>query len=267
MRPGPSIGLPQVALAVIDLSLAGAVVWWLLPADANIDFLTFLGAYAAAVIAGIISHVPGGIGVFETVMILLRCRTSQPEALLGSLLAYRAIYYLVPPFCSAAMLFGAKELSAASAPASHAPTSSRRLYIAPVVPQVASALAFLAGTVLLISGATPGIDERLAFLDRFLPLTVLEVSHLAGSLIGLGLLVLARALFRRVQAAYHIVLLAARRRHGRLAAEGAGLRGSDRSSPWCWGMGLGRRCLLPPDGDTLGAVHARCGSRASSASS
>ncbi len=45
--PGPSIGLPQVALAMIDLSLAGAVVYWLLPDDANIDFITFLGAYAA----------------------------------------------------------------------------------------------------------------------------------------------------------------------------------------------------------------------------
>ena len=34
---------------------------------------------------------------------------------------------------------------------------------------------------------------------------MLEVSHLAGSIIGLGLIVLARALYRRVQAAYHIV--------------------------------------------------------------
>jgi phosphatidylglycerol lysyltransferase len=56
----------------------------------------------------------------------------------------------------------------------------------------------------LFSGVTPAVDERLAFLDQFLPLPVLEVSHLAGSLVGLGLLVLARALFRRVRAAYHI---------------------------------------------------------------
>ena len=55
-----------------------------------------------------------------------------------------------------------------------------------------------------MSGSTPGVDERLAFLDRFLPLVVLELSHLAGSVIGLGLMILARALFRRVQAAYHI---------------------------------------------------------------
>src|SRR5207237_905311 len=71
------------------------------------------------------------------------------------------------------------------------------LYIAPVVPQIAGALTFLAGALLLFSGATPAIDERLAFLHQFLPLAVLEVSHLGASLVGLGLLVLSRALFRR----------------------------------------------------------------------
>ncbi len=200
--PGPGVVVPQIALATLDLSLAGAVVWWLLPPDANVDFITFLGAYAAAVVAGIISHVPGGIGVFETVM-LLALPNVPPDALLGSLLAYRAIYYLVP-ILFGAILFGAKEISAASTSIARAHQLASA-YIAPVVPQVASALVFLAGTVLLISGATPGINERLAFLDRFLPLTVLEVSHLAGSIIGLGLIVLARALYRRVQAAYHIV--------------------------------------------------------------
>ena len=200
--PGPWIGLPQIALAMLDLSLAGAVVYSLLPDNTNIDFITFLGAYAAAVIAGIVSHVPGGIGVFETIMILALPNVA-PDALLGSLLAYRAIYYL-GPILFGAILFGAKELGTASTRIARAHQLASA-YIAPVVPQVASALVFLAGTVLLISGATPGINERLAFLDRFLPLTVLEVSHLAGSIIGLGLIVLARALYRRVQAAYHIV--------------------------------------------------------------
>src|SRR6185312_11923740 len=78
------------------------------------------------------------------------------------------------------------------------------LYVAPVAPQIAGALTFLAGTVLLVSGATPGINSRLALLHRFIPLAVLEASNLVASVIGLGLLVLARALFRRVRAAYSI---------------------------------------------------------------
>jgi phosphatidylglycerol lysyltransferase len=199
--PGPLIGLTQIALSVLDVSLSTAVMWSLLPQSAHIGFISFLGVYAAAVIAGIISHVPGGVGVFEAV-ILLTLPGVPKEALLGSLLAYRAIYYLVPLVCGS-LLFGSKELTAQRQRFAWAHELAA-IYIAPVVPQIAGALTFLAGALLLFSGATPAIDERLAFLDQFLPLAVLEVSHLVGSVVGLGLLVLARALFRRVAAAYHI---------------------------------------------------------------
>jgi phosphatidylglycerol lysyltransferase len=199
--PGPFIGLTQIALSVLDLSLSSAVLWSLLPAGAHVPFVTFLGVYAAAVIAGIISHVPGGVGVFEAV-ILFTVPTVPADALLGSLLAYRAVYYLVP-LVFATLLFAAKELTAQRERFARAQELAS-LYIAPVVPQIAGALTFLAGALLLFSGATPAIDERLIFLDSVVPLAVLELSHLAGSVIGLGLLVLARALFRRVQTAYHI---------------------------------------------------------------
>jgi phosphatidylglycerol lysyltransferase len=199
--PGPYIGLTQIALSVLDLSLSTAVLWSLLPPGAHIGFITFLGVYAAAVIAGIISHVPGGVGVFEAV-ILFTLPGVPTDALLGSLLAYRAVYYVVPLVCGT-LLFAWKELAAQRGRFAWAHELAS-LYIAPVVPQIAGSLTFLAGALLLFSGATPAMDERLAFLDQFLPLAVLEVSHLVGSIVGLGLLVLARALFRRVQAAYHI---------------------------------------------------------------
>jgi phosphatidylglycerol lysyltransferase len=199
--PGVAIALPQMLLAVGDLCLSGGVLWSLLPPAAHVGYVPFLGVYAAAVVAGIVSHVPGGLGVFEAV-ILLTLPGIPADALLGSLLAYRAIYYLVPLVCGT-LLFGSRELAAQRERLARAHQLAS-VYIAPVVPQIAGALTFLAGALLLFSGATPAIDERLAFLDRFLPLAVLEVSHLAGSIIGLGLLVLARALFRRVHAAYHI---------------------------------------------------------------
>ena len=197
--PGPAIGLPQVALGLIDMSLAGSVLWWLLPS--HVGFIPFIGAYAIAIIAGIVSHVPGGIGVFETVMLLM-LGGIPPEALLGSLLAYRAVYYLVP-LLFGAVLFAYKELSATRAHLARA-RERAAMYVVPVAPQIAGALTFLAGTVLLVSGATPAINSRLALLHRFIPLAVLEVSNLVASVIGLGLLVLARALFRRVRAAYSI---------------------------------------------------------------
>ena len=156
---------------------------------------------AAAVIAGIVSHVPGGVGVFEAV-VLLTLPGVPADALLGSLLAYRAVYYLVP-LVFGTLLFAAKELAGQRERLAWAHELAS-LYIAPVVPQIAGSLTFLAGALLLFSGATPGVDERLAHLDQFLPLAILEVSHLTGSVVGLGLLVLARALFRRVRGAYHI---------------------------------------------------------------
>jgi phosphatidylglycerol lysyltransferase len=199
--PGPKIAIVQIVLSVIDLSLSSAVLWWLLPPDAHISFIAFVGAYAVAVIAGIISHVPGGIGVFETV-ILYTLPGVPKDALLGSLLAYRVVYYMVPLFF-ATLLFLTKEVSAQRGKLARA-RELAGIYIAPIVPQIAGALTFFAGTLLLLSGATPGMDDRLHFLYNFLPLIVVEASHLAGSVIGLGLLILARALFRRVHAAYHI---------------------------------------------------------------
>jgi len=201
--PGPAIGLAQIALGVLDLSLSCAVLWSLLPASAHVRYVTFLGVYAAAVIGGIVSHVPGGVGVFEAI-ILLTLPGVPTDALLGSLLAYRAVYYLVP-LVFGTLLFGSKELSAQWSRLARARELASQ-YVAPVVPQIAGALSFLSGALLLFSGATPAIDARLAVLDRFLPLPVLEFSHLAGSVVGLGLLVLSRALFRRVLAAYHIAV-------------------------------------------------------------
>ena len=199
--PGAAIALPQLLLSVLDLSLSSAVLWWLLPPSAHVPFVTFVGVYAAAVIAGIVSHVPGGIGVFEAV-ILYTLPNVPTDALVGSLLAYRAVYYVVP-LVFGTLLFGSKELAAQRGRLAWAQELAG-IYIAPVVPQIAGALTFMAGALLLFSGATPGVEERLAFLDQVLPLAILEASHLAGSIVGLGLLVLARALFRRVQAAYHI---------------------------------------------------------------
>jgi phosphatidylglycerol lysyltransferase len=199
--PGTRIVIPQLALAVMDIGVAATVLWVLLPSSANIAFVTFAGVYAVACFAGVVSHVPGGLGVFESVIILALPHVA-PEALLGSLLAYRAIYYLAP-LLIAALLFTSQELRAQHARISIA-AQTTAIYLAPIVPQVTGTLVFLAGFILLLSGATPGVDARLAHLKRFMPLPMLELSHLAGSVIGLGLLILARALFHRVRAAFHI---------------------------------------------------------------
>jgi len=93
--PGPRYVLAQLLLAVVDLGCAAATLFCVLPPDAPVSFSTFVAAYVLAVIAGIVSHVPGGLGVFETVL-LFALPDAPREHLLAAILAYRAIYFLLP---------------------------------------------------------------------------------------------------------------------------------------------------------------------------
>jgi len=201
--PRAAVALPQILLAVADLAVSAAVLWWLLPAGVPMGPIAFAGVYALAMAAGVASHVPGGLGVFESV-IVIGLHGVPADQLLGSLLAWRAVYNLLP-LAIAAALFAAQEWSLQQ-PRLARLEQAAAAWVAPIVPQVTGALVFLAGALLLLSGATPAIDARLALLQRVLPLAVLEASHLAGSAIGLGLVILARALLRRVAAAYQLTL-------------------------------------------------------------
>jgi phosphatidylglycerol lysyltransferase len=62
--------------------------------------------------------------------------------------------------------------------------------------------------VLLFSGATPAAAHRLALLDRFVPLGVIETSHILGSVAGALLLLLSQGLSRRLDAAYYLTTVA-----------------------------------------------------------
>lgn len=203
--PGATLALAQVVVAVIDLTLSAGVLYVLLPVGTNIGFVTFAGLYAVAVVAGIVSQVPGGLGVIELVVSLALPDVPRPQ-LLGALLAYRGIYYF-GPLVLAALTFAGHELVRQRRHLSRAGGFADSVIaplLRPVAPQLIGVLVFLAGAVLLLSGATPGLDARLGKLVDIVPLPLLELSHLAGSVIGVGLLILARGLFRRLAAAYHM---------------------------------------------------------------
>ena len=72
------------------------------------------------------------------------------------------------------------------------------------IPRSLALLTFASGVVLLFSGATPAVPARIAWLSRIMPLPVLEVSHFTASVVGLVLLLLARGIARRVDAAFYV---------------------------------------------------------------
>jgi len=206
LRP-PSRGLAaaQVLAGCIDWTLAAAVAYVLLPAGATIAFLPFLGIFVLAQVLGLLSHVPGGLGVFETVVVLLVGNTLPPPAIVGSLLAYRIVYYLVP-FSVAAAALATYELRARRAAVTMVARAMVTMLPA-LVPRAIAALAFVVGGILVVSGALPAESRRLAFLSDVVPLSVIEVSHFAGSVAGVGLLLLAWGLAHRLDGAFHIAVV------------------------------------------------------------
>jgi phosphatidylglycerol lysyltransferase len=74
------------------------------------------------------------------------------------------------------------------------------------VPLVTATATFAAGLVLLASGATPSLAARVERLDAVLPLGVIEVSHFASVSIGVMLILVARAVHQRLDAAWHLVV-------------------------------------------------------------
>ena len=76
------------------------------------------------------------------------------------------------------------------------------------VPPGLAAFTFASGAVLLLSGAMPAVPARIESLSGIMPLPLLEVSHFTASLVGLVLLLLARGIARRVDAAFYITAAA-----------------------------------------------------------
>lgn len=201
--PAPRLAVSQVVLATVDLLFACACLFVLLPSTAGTSFVAFAGLYMVALAASVASAVPGGIGVFESILVLLLPVLPAPQ-LLGALLAYRLVYYVMP-FGLAMFLLS---VHAASRHRGRLATALRwaRNPLDLVVPQAMALLVFGAGFVLLVSGATPGAGSRLAALAGYLPLPVLELSHLAGSAVGVLLLILARGLLLRLDGAWHVTM-------------------------------------------------------------
>jgi phosphatidylglycerol lysyltransferase len=195
----------QVVLSAVDWAVAAWVFYALLPRADGVGFGLVLGAFLLAQVAGVASQVPGGLGVFETVALWLLTPALPAASVLGSLLAFRAIYYLAPLFLATALL-GAYELLQRRGQLLRLGTAVGRLSPAIVAPLMAFAT-FAGGAILLFSGATPGVEERLRGLERLVPLAVIEGSHFVGSLIGATLLLLAQGLARRLDAAWHLAVL------------------------------------------------------------
>ena len=128
----------------------------------DLTFVPFLGRFLVAILLGMVSHVPGGVGVFEGLMLLLLGPYLDATQLLPALVVYRAVYYLLPLAVALAIL-AADEIDRRRALAARVARALGR-YAQRYTPRVLATITFFAGVVLLFSGATPAERGRLLLL-------------------------------------------------------------------------------------------------------
>ena len=191
--PGARLTLLQLLITALDVAAAATVLYLLLPEAP--PFGAFLLVYLLALAAGVLSHVPGGVGVFEAILLAAFADQLGAAPLAAALLLYRLIYVVLPLLVACVVLLASE---------------ARRFLFARQAIKVASGLAapvlailvFLSGVVLLFSGATPEIDTRLEHLGFLVPHRLIDASHFGASLIGVLCLLLAQGLRRRLSAAW-----------------------------------------------------------------
>jgi phosphatidylglycerol lysyltransferase len=209
--PTPTMAIWQTLVASLDVVLSSLVLWVLLLGQVDISFGAFLAVFVVAQVLGVISQVPGGLGVFESAFLWLMSTIEahdQHLTLIAALLLYRLIYYFVPLFFAGCGLF-AYELYNRRQTLLDTSLAFSRILTA-VVPQLYSVLLFFSGSLLLIAGIFPLQADLDKDLQDLLVLPIIEFSHLLGSLIGLLLIFVARGIRLKIDAAWYasLVLLA-----------------------------------------------------------
>ncbi len=208
--PTPSIALAlsQMVVGSLDWTCSGAALYLLLPPN-SLSFPSFLAIYLLAQIIGFASQVPGGLGVLETVVVLLLSPILPASDVLGAMLAFRLVYYLIP-FVLGLLSFALYEINRNKEGFKRAFQILDR-FAPDFAPHVFATLAFCGGSLLFFSNATPEAAHRMAELSKLMPLWVLESSHFLTGVAGAWLLVAARGIQQRLQSAYvfSLVLLGA----------------------------------------------------------
>lgn len=204
--PPPRSLAGQLAVTLIDVVAAAYTLWVLMPAGTP-DFASFVAIYAIAMMIGILSHVPGGVGVFETVVI----GTLPPEVPVSeaaaALLMFRMIYYILP-FVLGFVIVSVNEARMAGGfitrlmgrlPAQSRPVTEA---LGGVVPSLVGLVTFGFGVYLLMASLIPSVRGD-AMADRdVIAALLIEGGTLASAVAGVLLLILSHGLARRVEAAF-----------------------------------------------------------------
>lgn len=195
--PAPRIAVAQCIVAGVDIVAAAACMYVLLPSDIGISFMDFLPSYLMAQVAVVLTHIPGGVGIFELIILELS-HTNQEQVVFAAVLLFRLIYYIIP-LLAAAILLAAYE---ARQRRSMLREAGRWLSI--LSHSISAYLVFVGGLILLVSATLPTAPRTITLLTQWLPINILGVGHFVCALSGAALLFVAYGLERRQIHAFHL---------------------------------------------------------------
>jgi uncharacterized membrane protein YbhN (UPF0104 family) len=201
--PGWRMAIVQVVLATADVAITAAIFYALLPATPHLSWPIFLGVYVASYTAGLAANLPGGIGVFDTAILIGLEPYVSAAHIVGAIVVFRLYYYVIPLFLAGFLFTGNEILLRGSVVLRRAERIGGLARWSEPDFAVASAtgLVALCGVMLLCVGILapqpdffwidPDFAEMASQAGQFIP-----------SLIGAGLIVVALALAQRVNLAW-----------------------------------------------------------------
>jgi phosphatidylglycerol lysyltransferase len=224
--PGFRMALAQTTLASVDVAVTAMIFYALLPAAEGLTFHRFLGIYIASYLAGIAASLPGGIGVFDTAILIGLQPWLSPAEVVGALLVFRLYYYIVPLFLAGLLFAGFEIVQRRPSLARFGGGAEQRVADALEVPAIAG-LVGLGGTVLLFLGALPTRGNP---VELWAGSTAALASQFAASIVGSLLLAIGYGLLRRLTLAWGLGVL--------LLVNGALICWLRADGWWLWGAFL-----------------------------
>jgi len=216
------VGIPPLGLK-IQLTLISFIDWVLAAATLyaciylsgeHVKPGLLLGAFAGAGVLGLVSQVPGGLGVFDGLILLALTDAGYDKAsVFSGLMLFRISYYLLPLFGS---LYMGSEMLTQRLPllnrlrtrlAGHPLFGVLGLPVAllgDLGVRLLAVLTFGAGAMQLASAAIPSVSEHVDVVREHLPILAVESSNWFSILSGVLLLGLARGIDGRLRVAYRL---------------------------------------------------------------
>ncbi len=210
--PSPGTLYGQLGFTLVDTAMAALTLYVLLPPGAP-DFITFLALFATAAMAGVLSHVPGGVGVFEAVVIAAMPADVPLDQVAAALLLYRVIYYLVP-FALAFAFVALNEARLAGGAITRLfgevpePMQPMLRSVASSAPALTGLTAFGLGIYLILMALMPSVRPEEIDPNDLLATVLLEGGAILSAALGVLLVILSRGLARRISGGFWLTLAA-----------------------------------------------------------